>query len=266
MTDSPRTDVAVDPRRVALVTGASRGLGAALAEELVARGWHVIAVARTSGALEELDDRVRARIARDGAPSAGGLTLAPMDITDDAAMRFLGESIRRRWHGLGLWAHTAIHGAALAPAAASDLKVLEKGLAVNVRATFVLIAEMDPLLREAGGTALFLDDPLVGKPFAGPYGAGKAAQIAIARSWQQETRRIGPEVVIETPRPMATGLRARFHPGEDRNTLATPRDEAERLIARLFPDHPAANRPDGKGAPPPATPSEIPPSPTSSPR
>ena len=210
---------------LALVTGASRGLGFALAAALGARGWHVLAVARTVGGLEELDDRIMA--------SGGTATLAPLDVTDQGAMEHLAGSIGARWGGLGLWAHAAVHAAALSPAAHVDGKAMEKSIATNLRATATLIPLLDPLLRAAGGTALFLDDPRAGEKFFGAYGATKAAQIALARSWQTETRKIGPRVVIETPRPMPTATRARFFPGEGRAGLAEIHDEAQRLLALL---------------------------------
>ena len=215
--------------RIALVTGASRGLGAALAEQLAIRGWHVVAVARTVGGLEDLDDRVKAlRL-----PGAGTLTLAPMDVTNDDAMRHLCLSIHTRWGGASLWAHTAIHAAPLAPAASLDARDWDKSIATNIRATGSLIPMVDPLLRAHKGTALFLDDPRAGQKFFGAYGASKAAQIALARSWAAETIKIGPRVLIETPAPMATAIRARFFPGEDRSPLASTADEAIRLITLI---------------------------------
>ena len=215
--------------KLALITGASRGLGAAMAEQLALRGWHVVAVARTTGGLEALDDRVKAH----QMPGAGGLTLAPMDVTNDDAMRHLCLSLHQRWGRLGLWVHTAIHAAPLAPAGSLDGKDWDKSIATNIRATGQLIPMVEPLLRAADGTAMFLDDPRAGQKFFGAYGASKAAQIALARSWQAETTRIGPRVLIETPAPMPTATRARFFPGEDRSPLATPRDEAARLLALL---------------------------------
>jgi hypothetical protein len=214
--------------RLALVTGASRGLGAALAERLCGIGWHVVALARTTGGLEELDDRIRA------AGATGAATLAPMDVTVDDAMRHLCGSIFDRWGGLDLWAHAAIHAPPLAPAGHVDPRDLDRAIATNVRATGLLIPLVEPLLRaRAGGTALFLDDPRAGQPFFGAYGATKAAQIALARSWQAETQRTGPRVLIETPAPMPTATRARFFPGEDRGRLAQPAVEAARLAALL---------------------------------
>ncbi|MBC7479832.1 MAG: SDR family oxidoreductase, partial [Pseudorhodobacter sp.] len=211
---------------IALVTGASRGLGAAVAEALALRGWHVVAVARTVGGLEELDDRVKAA----GMPGAGGLTLAPMDVTNDDAMQHLCLNIHQRWVGLQMWVHTAVHAAPLAPAGSMDGKDWDKSIATNIRATGSLIPMVEPLLRAGQGTALFLDDPRAGQKFFGAYGASKAAQIALARSWAAETVTIGPRVVIATPQPMPTATRARFFPGEDRSGLASPRVEAARLL------------------------------------
>jgi NAD(P)-dependent dehydrogenase (short-subunit alcohol dehydrogenase family) len=215
--------------KIALVTGASRGLGSALAEQLALRGWHVVAVARTVGGLEDLDDRVK----RAGLPGAGGLTLAPMDITNDDAMRHLCRSIHDRWGGLGLWAHAAVHAAPLAPAGSLDQKDWEKSIACNVRAAGMLIPMAEPLLRADRGMALFLDDPRAGQAFFGAYGATKAAQTALATSWQVENRKHGPRVVIATPEPMPTATRARFFPGEDRTLLSDPRTEASRILDSL---------------------------------
>lgn len=216
MTDAPDT-------RIALVTGASRGLGAALAEGLGARGYHVVAVARTVGALEELDDRIRA---------AGGqpATLAPMNIAEPAAMAQLVQSIAGRWGGVDLWAHCAIHAAPLSPVPHLDPGDMDKSLAVNVAATHGLIALIDPLLQARDGLALFFDDARAGEKFFGGYGATKAAQIALARSWQAETAALSPRVVIEQPFPMPTATRARFYPGEDRDALTPCKTEAERIL------------------------------------
>lgn len=213
-----------DPKRpIALITGASRGLGAGLAEAL-APTHHIVTVARTVGALEELDDRIRA--------AGGQATLAPMDVTNADAMAQLCRSIHDRWGRADLWAHTAIHAAPLSPAPHIDAKAMAKSVAINVSATATLIAMVAPLLG-ADGRALFFDDARAGEKFFGAYGATKAAQMALVRSWQAETIRTGPRVEILTPAPLATALRARFFPGEDRAALAPPGEEATRLLGTL---------------------------------
>ncbi len=209
--------------KTALVMGASRGLGAALAEAL-APDYHIIAVARTTGALEELDDRIKAR--------GGKATLAPMDITNSDAMAQLCRSIYDRWGGLDLWIHAAIHGAPLTPADHIAQKDWDKSVAINVTATGLLIPFLGPLLGQKG-QAVFFDDPRGGEKFFGSYGATKAAQVALARSWQAETAKLGPRVTVFAPNPMPTGTRARFFPGEDRAPLSHPRDEAARLLKTL---------------------------------
>ena len=209
--------------QTALITGASRGLGAALAGAL-APGHHVIAVARTTGALEELDDRIQAK--------GGHATLAPMDITDAGAMATLCRGIYDRWGRLDLWLHTAIHAAPLTPADHVDMKDWDRSVRINATATALLIPFVAPLLGHTG-KAVFFDDPRTGGKFFGAYGATKAAQMSLARSWQVETAKTGPKVEIMQPAPMPTALRARFFPGEDRADLASPKDEAVRLLAAL---------------------------------
>ncbi len=213
-----------DSRKPALITGASRGLGAALAEAL-APTHHIIAVGRTTGALEELDDRIKSL--------GGNATLAPMDITLPEAMQQLCRSIHDRWGGLDLWLHPAIHAGPLAPAPHLADKDLDRSIAVNLRATARLIAYVAPLLGLEGG-AVFFDDPRGGEKFFGHYGTTKSAQMALARSWQAETVKTGPQVRILAPRPMPTATRARFYPGEDRSGLADIRDEAARLLPEIL--------------------------------
>jgi NAD(P)-dependent dehydrogenase (short-subunit alcohol dehydrogenase family) len=208
----------------ALITGASRGLGAALAIAL-APTHHIIAVGRTTGALEDLDDRIRA--------AGGQATLAPMDITVPEAMQQLCRSIFDRWGKLDLWVHTAIHAGPLAPAPHLADKDFDKSLAINIRATTRLIAYVAPLLGIAG-RAVFFDDPRGGAPFFGHYGTTKAGQIALARTWAAETQKIGPSVLILDPAPMPTATRARFHPGEDRAPLTEPMAEARRLLPAIL--------------------------------
>ena len=211
---------------LALVTGASRGLGAACAERLAGKGVHVVAVARTQGALEELDDRIQ---------SAGGqATLAPMDVTDPGAMQHLCRGIHDRWGSLPLWIHTAVHAPPLSPAPMVSEKDMSKAMTLNVSALIRLVGYVAPLLRAAGGgRAVFFDDPMAGK-FAGAYAATKAAQRTFLESWRAEsTTSAAPRIEILTPDPMPTAVRARFFPGEDRGRLADPKAEAERLLGAI---------------------------------
>jgi len=210
--------------KTALITGASRGLGAALAEAL-APTHHIIAVGRTTGALEELDDRIKTL--------GGEATLAPMDITVDAAMQQLCRSIFDRWGRLDLWVHAAIHAAPLTPTSHVNPKDFNTSTDVNLTATSRLITYAAPLLGQTG-KAVFFDDPRGGQPFFGSYGATKAAQMALAHSWAKETVKTGPQVQILTPDPMSSATRARFFPGEDRSTLRDPRDEATRLLPQIL--------------------------------
>ena len=212
--------------RIALVTGASRGLGAACAEWLAARGAHVVAVARTTGGLEELDDRIQAK--------GGATTLAPMDVSNDAAMAHLCRSIYDRWGKADIWVHTAVQATALTPADQIREKDLDANIATNIRATARLIALVGPLIAASDiATAVFFDDEGEAM-YGGAYAMSKAAQRALVQRWQAESAKHGPRVELLTPKPMPTAVRARFHPGENRDGLASPKDEAARLLAPIF--------------------------------
>lgn len=208
---------------VALVTGASRGLGYATALELARKGAHVIALAKTVGGLEELADAIEA--------VGGSSTLVPLDITDEGGLQRMCLAIYERWGRLDLLVHCAVHYVLLSPVAHVSDKDFDRMWAVNARATQRIIAMTEPLLKAADqGTAVFMDDPKAGEKFFAGYGATKAAAKAIIDSWAAETVIIGPRVISFTPEPMPTGLRARFHPGESRNGLSTPADEAIKLL------------------------------------
>jgi NAD(P)-dependent dehydrogenase (short-subunit alcohol dehydrogenase family) len=215
-----------DTDKIALVTGASRGLGAACAERLATHGYHIVALARTTGALEELDDRIQAK--------GGSATLVPVDLSNDDAMRQICRSIFERWGKLDLMVHAAIHAAPLCPASHIDAKDLEKSLTGNVTATAQLISNTEPLLKAAKGQAVFFNDPVKSKRFHATYGLTKAAQMRLARSWQDEAQASGIIVHILEPAPMPTATRARFYPGEDRAALIPCEDEAERLLTPLL--------------------------------
>ena len=211
--------------RVALVTGASRGFGFAAAAALGAAGAHVLAMARTQGGLEDLDDRI--------GESGGKATLIPLDIRDDPGLERLGAAVHERWGRVDLWLHTAFHAPPLQPAEHIDAKELDLSLAVNVRGFQRLVRVVDPLLRlSEHGMALIAADDATGKKFHAPYALAKAAQSAITQAWAAETAgRIAVAEVV--PPPMPTALRGRFYPGENREKLTPIADAAERLMTRL---------------------------------
>ena len=197
-----------------------------MSESLGARGYHVIALARTVGGLEELDDRIKAK--------GGSATLVPVDINDDDAMAQICFSVFDRWGRLDLLVHAAIHAPPLAPMELMDAKDLDKTLATNVRATARLIYNTTSLLKFSdNGRAVFFNDPAQDEMFHGAYGLSKAAQMRMAKSWRDETARTGIAVHMLTPAPMPTATRGRFYPGEDRSKLADCHAEAARLLDQL---------------------------------
>ena len=211
--------------RVVLITGASRGLGAACALAFAARGAQVLALARTVGALEELDNKAHGTDVEDS-----GMTLIPLDICDSQGVQNLGQSIFDRWGGLDIWVHCAVYAAPLSPVNCLDSADLARSMAVNVTATAQLIGCIDPLLRAKSGVAVCVEDTQAGGKFFGAYGASKAAQSALFASWRAEN---SVRVCRFQPRPMRTAVRARFFPGQDGAGLADIGEEAERLLLTI---------------------------------
>lgn len=213
--------------RIALVTGASRGLGFAVARALGEQGWHVVALARTVGGLEDLADAIEA--------AGGSITLVPLDITDEGGLQRTARAIHDRWGRLDLLIHAAAHAAPCAPAGLLAEKDLDKSLAVNARATQRLIAMCDPLLKASPqGRAIYVaDTSRTGEGFFGAYGASKAAGLALIRAWARESAQTGPKVDVFTPEPMPTAVRGRFYPGEDQGRLSPCDAEAARLLAGI---------------------------------
>lgn len=213
--------------KIALVTGASRGLGFSVAVELAERGAHVIALARTVGGLEDLDDII--------AKGPGGCTLTPMNITDDAGLERLGAAIHGRWGKLDLMIHCAAEAAPMSPAEHAAAKDFDKAMAVNARSCQRLIRIADPLLKASDeAEAIFIDDSLpIGAKFNASYGASKAAARAIAMSYAAENMKRGPKVWLAQPPAMPTALRARAHPGENTETLTPIRQVAASLVERI---------------------------------
>jgi len=213
--------------QIALVTGASRGIGYFLAKELAAAGAHVVAVARTTGGLEELDDEIK---------SAGGqATLVPLDLTDMTGIDRLGGAIYERWGKLDvLVANAGILGV-ISPLGHVEAKVFERVMAINVTSTWRLIRAVDPLLRAAeAGRAIVISSGAAhsARAFWGPYAASKAAVEALVRSWAHETENLPLRINAANPGATRTAMRAQAMPGEDPNTLPHP-SEVAAIIARL---------------------------------
>ncbi|MEO1470966.1 MAG: SDR family NAD(P)-dependent oxidoreductase [Pseudomonadota bacterium] len=213
---------------VVLVTGASRGFGHASARALAARGAHVIAVARTVGGLEALDDAIKA---------AGGTTpvLVPLDLTDDGGVMRMGAALYERFGRVDLWLHTAAHAPFLSRVVQATEKDLDATLALNIRAFQRLVRATDPLLRLAPGRrglALIATEDRAGQPFWGLYAAARAAQSALTQAWAREAQ-ADFTVAEVVPPEMATALRSRFYPNPDRQSLTTIEDAAGALVAAL---------------------------------
>ena len=208
---------------LALITGASRGLGAEFAQVLSSTH-HIIAVSRTVGALEALDDQIK--------KSGGSSTLAPIDLTDQNAVAQLCRSIFERWGKVRLWVHTAIHAAPLGPVITVDNKDWEISVTNNLTALAKLIPMVSPLLEEDSKVVFFEDNTIMEK-FSSIYGATKAAQIHLVKTWQNECKSTGPQIYVLQPNPMPTAVRARFYPGENRKKLQSVETEAKRLVSLL---------------------------------
>ena len=219
--------------RVVLVTGASRGIGRAAALALAREGAHVIALARTQGALEELDDEIAAL--------GGSATLVPLDLADFDALDRLGGSIFERWGRLdGLVGNAGLLGP-ISPLPHVSPKQFADVFAVNVTANFRLIRSLDPLLRAApAGRALFVTSGVASRAatraYWGLYASSKAALDLLARSYAAETASTPVRVMLVNPGGMRTRMRAAAMPGEDPMTLPTPEDLAPKLLRLLAPD------------------------------
>ncbi len=209
-------------QKIALVTGASRGLGYATALQLADKGYHIIALARTVGGLEELADVVEAK--------GQSVTLVPLDVTDEGGLQRLCLNIFERWGKLDLLVHCVVHAPLLTPITQLVDKDYDKTMEINARATARIIALTESLIRVADGTAIFMDDPHEGERFYGAYAASKAAARSMVESWQAEVQNLKPRVILHQPNPMPTATRARFHPGEDKSVLASAEDEARRML------------------------------------
>lgn len=224
MTDKPLSG------RVACITGASRGIGRATALLLAEAGAHVVAVARTQGGLESLDDAIRG--------AGGAATLVPLDIKDGDGLDRLGLAIHERWGKLDvLVANGAILGP-IAPLGHVTPKEWDHTVAINLTAQWRLVRSFDPLLQQSdAGRAVFVSSGAAwrNRPFWGPYSVTKAALNSLALTYAAENANNPLRVNLFNPGPIRTTMRAQAMPGEDPATLEGPEGPARAILALCLP-------------------------------
>lgn len=218
--------------RIALITGASRGIGAAIAKRYAAEGAHLVLTARTEGALEEIDDAVRA--------AGGSATLVPLDLRQLDQIDQLGAALAERFGRLDVLVGNAGLLGDLTPVPHIAQRQWDLVMTVNVTANYRLIRSMDPLLRRSeSGRAIFVSSGAAkGKAFWGLYGATKAALNTLVMSYADEMENTALRVNLVNPGPIRTAMRAQAMPGEDPMTLRTPEE-----ITDCFVDLAAADCP-----------------------
>jgi len=217
--------------RIALVTGASRGIGFPLAKALAREGAHVMAVARTTGGLEELDDEIKA--------VGGTATLVPLDLKDHEGIERLGVALDQRYGKLDILVGNAGLGGTNSPLDHYELKEWDNVMAVNVTANFLLIRAMHKLLAQSdAGRAVFITSGSASNPraYRGLYSASKAALDAMARTYANETAKTPIRVNLFSPGPTRTKMRAGVMPGEDPMTLPPAETVAEAIVPLCRPD------------------------------
>ncbi|MES2903881.1 MAG: SDR family NAD(P)-dependent oxidoreductase [Pseudomonadota bacterium] len=232
------TDTKPFDGKLALVTGASRGIGAATAEALAAAGAHVILTARAANLLEEVEDRIH--------DSGGSATIAPLDLTEGDHIKKLAEAVAGRWGSLDVMVLNAAMLGSLSPVEHLDAKELSRVFATNVLANQAMIAAFDPLLRRAekadviGITSSVGSEP---RAFWGGYGASKAAFENLLSTYADETAHAGKlRVQIVDPGATATRMRQLAFPGEEPASLKQPEAVAAAILGRLLGDAPTGER------------------------
>ncbi|MBR83537.1 MAG: oxidoreductase [Magnetovibrio sp.] len=217
--------------RVALITGASRGIGAAVARLFAKEGAHIIAVARTEGALEELDDDIKGF-------TGESATLVPMDITDSEKVDQMGALIHQRFGRLDVLVGNAGILGTLSPLGHIDPKIWDQVIAVNVSANWRLLRSMDPLLRSSdAGRAIFVTSTVgaEARAYWGAYAVSKAALEMMTRTYAKEIDMTPIRVNMVNPGATRTQMRSQAMPGEDPNTLPKPEDRAEVFVDLALP-------------------------------
>jgi NAD(P)-dependent dehydrogenase (short-subunit alcohol dehydrogenase family) len=216
--------------RIAVVTGASRGIGYFTALELAKRGAHVVAVARTVGGLEELDDAIR--------EAGSTATLVPLDLADVKAIDTLGGSIHERWGKLDILVANAGTLGPISPIGHIKAKDFDKVMTVNVHATWRLMRTVEPLIKASdAGRAIFLSSGVAHtcRPFWGAYSASKAAIEALARTWAGELVNTPVRINSVNPGATRTAMRAQAVPGENPETLPHPSEVAAKIVKLADP-------------------------------
>jgi NAD(P)-dependent dehydrogenase (short-subunit alcohol dehydrogenase family) len=218
--------------KLALVTGAGRGIGAAIAEALAAEGAHVVLTARTAADLEAVEERIHA--------AGGSATIAPIDLIEHDGIARLAQAVAERWPALDVLILNAAMLGTLTPVGQIDGKEFNRILTLNVLAQQVLIAAFDPLLRKsAAGRVVALTSSVGARPRAywGAYGASKAALETLILSYGEEVKNLAPlRVAIVDPGATATAMRAKAYPGEDPATLKPPSAVADSVMELLKAD------------------------------
>lgn len=224
--------------KLALVTGASRGIGAATAKAIAAQGAHVILVARTPGGLEEVEDAIH--------EAGGNATIAPLDLVDGDSIQRLAAAVDERWGTLDILVLNAAILGSLTPVAQIEPKELRDVMTLNFVAQQALIAAFDPMLRKSEAGRLIAVTSSVGaKPRAywGNYGASKAALDTLVTAYGEEVKNLAPvKVAIVDPGATATDMRALAYPGEDQATLKSPDVVAGDIVELVSADFETGHR------------------------
>jgi short-subunit dehydrogenase len=224
--------------RLALVTGASRGIGAATAGALAARGAHVVLTARSADDLEGVEERIHA--------AGGSATIAPLDLIESDSIARLAAAVSERWDALDIMVLNAAMLGALTPVAQIEGKEFNQLLTLNLLANQAMIAAFDPLLRKSAAARLIAVTSSVGRQpraYWGAYGASKAALETLVLAYADEVKNLAPlKVAILDPGATATKMRQRAYPGEDQAELKSAGKVADALIALLARDFETGER------------------------